>query len=139
MQEKEQSPNKDVFLIVDDEPDMCWAMERILEKNGFQCRTAFDGRGALALIREQSFPLIFLDAKLPDMEGLELAQNIRKAFPSLKIVVVSGYFYGDDPGIQDAFENGLISGFIGKPFNNNEIIQTLWKTLSPLDKGGGES
>jgi len=129
MPQTDKSPNKEVFLVVDDEPDMCWALERILKKNGFQCRIAFNAQEALALIRKRSFPLIFLDAKLPDMEGLDLAEAVRKAIPSLKIVVVSGYFYDDDPGIQDAFRKGLISGFISKPFNNDEIIQTIEETL----------
>ena len=129
MLEIEKWFNKEAFLIVDDEPDMCWALERILKKNGFQCLTACNAQEALALVRERPFPLIFLDAKLPDMEGLELAQAIRKSLPSLKIVVVSGYFYGDDPGIQEAFRKGLISGFISKPFDNTEIVRTVWKVL----------
>ena len=62
------------LLIVDDEPDMCWALEHILEKNGFLTKKALSGGEALSLIESERFRLIFLDAKLPDIDGLELAR-----------------------------------------------------------------
>ena len=113
------------FLIVDDEPDMCWALEHILEKNGFLTKKALNGSEALSLIESERFRLIFLDAKLPDIDGLELAKQIRKIDPDIRIIIVSGYFYKDDMVIQKALEEGLIYGFIGKPFFHEEILETV--------------
>jgi DNA-binding NtrC family response regulator len=114
-----------VFLIVDDEPDMCWALEYILRKQGFASEMALNGGEALALVASNSFRLVFLDAKLPDMEGLELARRIREVDPAIRIVLVSGYFYKDDVAIQKALEEGLICGFIDKPFCHDEIIKYI--------------
>ena len=113
------------LLIVDDEPDMCWALEHILEKNGFLTKKALNGSEALLLIESERFQLIFLDAKLPDIDGLELAKQIRKIDPDIRIIIVSGYFYQDDMVIQKALEEGLICGFIGKPFFHDEILKAV--------------
>ena len=115
----------DVFLIVDDEPDMCWALENILRKNGFLSKKASNGQEAIDLVKRHRFRLAFLDAKLPDKEGFEVAKEIRELDPSVRIVIVSGYFYRDDVDIKDALAKDLISGFISKPFNNDEILKTI--------------
>jgi len=119
------------ILIVDDEPDMCWALEHILQKRGYSSRTALTGEDALKCIETERFSLIFLDAKLPDIEGLDLAIRIRELTPSACIVIVSGYFYRDDMDIQEAMERGVISGFIAKPFDQGEILK-ITNRLCPL-------
>jgi DNA-binding NtrC family response regulator len=115
------------FLIVDDEPDICWAFENILKKNGFLSDRALNGREALQLVKKKRFRLAFLDAKLPDMEGLELARQIRKIDPGVRAVIVSGYFYKDDINIQNALEEKVICNFISKPFNHDEILKAIDK------------
>ena len=64
-----------LFMIVDDEPDMCWALKNILKKSGYNCEKALSGREAMRLLKSQKFHLAFLDVKLPDIEGLELAAS----------------------------------------------------------------
>jgi DNA-binding NtrC family response regulator len=114
-----------VFLIVDDEPDMCWALENILKKNGFCSKKASNGREALELVKQNRFRLGFLDAKLPDMEGLQLAKKIRDIDPLVNIIIVSGYFYKDDTDILNAQKQGLINGFIAKPFSHNQVLKVI--------------
>jgi DNA-binding NtrC family response regulator len=114
-----------LFLIVDDEPDMCWALEHILKKNAFLSKRALTGQEALNLMKVDRFRLAFLDAKLPDMEGLELARRIRKRDPAVPIVMISGYFYRDDDAVRKAVAEGLISSFIGKPFDHDTILKAI--------------
>jgi len=116
---------RDLFLIVDDEPDMCWALEHILEKNGLASKKAFTGSEALGLMEGNHFRMAFLDAKLPDMEGLELARQMQKRDPAVRIMMISGYFYRDDDAVQKATAKGLINGFIGKPFDHDEIVKAV--------------
>jgi DNA-binding response OmpR family regulator len=119
-----------VALVVDDDPDICWALERVLAGLGAQCVRALDGQTALQAARLNRLTLALLDAKLPDIDGLELARNIRIAHPGVLVLVVSGYFYKDDPAIQTALEEGVIQGFIEKPFSHEEIIETVRIALS---------
>ena len=114
------------FLIVDDEPDACWALERILERQrGTRCRRAGTAEAALAEVRRGSFALALLDAKLPDMDGMELARQIRVIDRTLPIIIVSGYFYQDDVAIQTALKQGLIQCFVEKPFRHEEIARAV--------------
>jgi DNA-binding NtrC family response regulator len=119
-----------VFLVVDDDLDMCWAIKHILEKIGFSSKMAQSGQEALALITPNCFRLVFLDAKLPDIEGLELAKKMREIDPAIRIILVSGYYYNDDPDIQTAMKNGLISNFMAKPFYNEHVVNIVKNLLS---------
>jgi CheY-like chemotaxis protein len=117
--------NSPLILIVDDEPDMCWALEHLVNKQGFVTRKALTAREALELMERHRFTCAFLDAKLPDMDGLELARRLRQIAPETRIIMVSGYFYRDDISIQEAISQGLILDFISKPFLQEEIRQVL--------------
>ncbi len=118
-----------MLLIVDDEPDLCWAIENILRKDGLQSQKALSGQEALKLIEQTHFSVVFLDAKLPDMDGLDLAERIRAIDPRILIVMISGYFYKDDVSVREAIARGLICGFVSKPFMHDEILKIVHSAL----------
>ena len=117
-------------LIVDDDPDTCWALEHILRKQGLNTSRALSGGQALEEIGQRRYAIALLDVKLPDMDGLELARRIRAMDACVAIIVVSGYFYGDAPAIREAQGGGLIQGFVGKPFQHAEIVRAVSATLT---------
>ncbi len=119
------SDQSNLILIADDEPDLCWALEHLLHNQGLATRRALSAREALALMEQHRFSQAFIDAKLPDMDGLELARRILEIAPGIRIIMVSGYFYRDDVSIQDAISQGLIHSFISKPFLQEEILKVL--------------
>jgi DNA-binding response OmpR family regulator len=119
------NPGGRSFLVVDDEEEMCWVLAHVLTRNGYACETAHTGQDANALVRRQSFCLAFLDAKLPDVDGLELARQLRISDPGLPIILISGYFYQDNMTVQDAVESGLINAFFSKPFDHSEILRAI--------------
>lgn len=123
-------PNEHPFcLIVDDEPDTCWALQHVLEKQGLRSRLALRAEQALEEVRRFPYALVLLDAKLPDLDGLELARRIRDLRPGIPIIVVSGYFYSDDTAIQEALGSGLIQGFVSKPFLHADIARSVDRVL----------
>ena len=113
------------ILVVDDEPEMCWILENVIRKAGFASMKALSAREAIALTESNKFGMAFLDAKLPDIDGLELARKLRKTNAHLPIVIVSGYFYPDDPTIEGVLQAGLIAAFVGKPFDHDEIVHII--------------
>jgi DNA-binding NtrC family response regulator len=119
------STTERLILIVDDEQDMCWALEYLLNKQGFITRKGLSAQEGLDLMAQHRFDYAFLDAKLPDMDGLDLARRIKETAPDICIVMVSGYYYQDDDSIQAAISRGLIEVFINKPFLQEDILKAL--------------
>jgi DNA-binding NtrC family response regulator len=119
------------ILVVDDEPDMGWALANILRPAGYAVATAATGSEALALIagREPPYAVAFVDAKLPDADGLELAAQIRQQSPQTAIVLISGYFYREDSAITKGLNKNLFAGFVAKPFDLNEIRLTARRVV----------
>ena len=113
-------------LIIDDEPDMCWALEHILKSQTSKMVTVGSGQEGLDTLAEGNIDIVFIDAKLPDMEGLEVASEMRRRVPSLRIILFSGYFYKDEPDVKQALHQGIITDFVSKPFQNKEIMNKLF-------------
>ena len=121
------------ILIVDDEVDVRWALEMVLRRNGFSVATAGSGEQALGWLKEEalSCQLILLDAKLGDIEGVDLARRIRRETTCIvPIILVSGYFYKDDSLVQQSLRTGLISAFVTKPFHHEDILSVIHLVLS---------
>lgn len=118
-----------MVLIVDDEPDMCWVLENLLAESGFDFKISQTGHEALGLMESTTFTIALLDVKLTDMDGLDLASRIKSINDSIHIAMISGYYYKDDVNVWRAMDEGLVSGFISKPFLNEEVIGML-RTLA---------
>ena len=117
-------------MIVDDEPDMLWVLENLLARQGLTAKKALSGRQALQLIESYRFKMAFIDLKLPDMDGFELAHHIKSKDPDTCVVLISGYFYKNEQKVLAAIDEGLICDFISKPFSHEDIRRAL--SRSPL-------
>jgi CheY-like chemotaxis protein len=62
-----------------------------------------------------------VDAKLPDLDGLDLAAKIRQMSPHTAIVLISDYFYEEDRTIAEGLQKDLFIGFVAKPFDLQEV------------------
>jgi CheY-like chemotaxis protein len=113
------------YLIVDDEPDLCWALKNLLTSKGLPCQEAQTAQAALDLMKTHRFQLAFLDVTLPDMNGLELARHLRKLDPFLRFVIVSGYISKEAAAVVQAQAEGLVGAFISKPFLHEEILSVI--------------
>jgi DNA-binding NtrC family response regulator len=109
------------ILVVDDEPDMCWALENMLRPDGYAVTTTTTGAQALELLAAEPYALAFVDAKLSDLDGLELAALIRQRSPNTAIVLISGYFYQADKAVTEGLQKNLFVDFIPKPFDLEEV------------------
>ena len=84
------------LLVVDDEPLIRTAMVQVLTEIGYSVRSAHDGFSALAEIRKEIPDLVLSDLNMPGMSGFELLSVIRKRFPSIRVIAMSGSFSGDE-------------------------------------------
>lgn len=125
-------------LIVDDEPDMCWALERILEPEGYSVHACTTAAEALETLQREPFDLVFLDAKLPDAEGAELCSRIKSIRKETCIFLLSGYFYQNDAAVRDLLRKGVIAGFLGKPFDAADVRDQARKALEAAGRKKGK-
>jgi DNA-binding NtrC family response regulator len=108
-------------LIVDDEPDLAWALEQNLLLDGWQVLVAHTGGDAITQAAATPLQVAFVDAKLPDMDGMDVIRRISELRPNAVSVLVSGYYYAEDPEVREAQHKGLIVHFIAKPFDLTEV------------------
>jgi CheY-like chemotaxis protein len=80
------------LLVVDDEPVILQTMTAILENEGFAVLTAEDGFAALNILRGASPDLIITDLRMPNMSGFELLSVVRRRYPHIPIIVISGEY-----------------------------------------------
>jgi excisionase family DNA binding protein len=90
---EEQRPGRGScsILVVDDEEQVSKALLRILAGMGCHARQAPNGLRGLALVAEEVPDLILLDLKMPDMNGPQFLEELRKTHPELVVVIVTGY------------------------------------------------
>lgn len=112
-------------LVVDDDQDMCWVLEVALAGLGCAVTTVVSARAAISSVVEHAFLIAFVDARLPDMDGLRLIEELRKLRPSMRIVMISGYYLEDDMRISEAMRACAIDGFLAKPFQINAVVAAV--------------
>lgn len=106
------------LLVVDDDKLICWALEKEFAGSGHSTTVVENGAEALAEMRRHPYDVVFLDIHLPDMNGIEILQEIRRISPAACIVIMSG-----DASVsnrQRAFNGGAVQ-FLEKPFDLSEI------------------
>ena len=107
-------------LLVDDMPINLAVTEELLKPLQMQIEFASDGREALEKIRQEHFDLVFMDHRMPVMDGVEAVTQLRKqeAYRGLPVVALTG---STDPGELSLFERCGFNGIIRKPVDPDEI------------------
>ncbi|MEM7582746.1 MAG: diguanylate cyclase [Acidobacteriota bacterium] len=100
------------LLVVDDDEAVCQVMSITLNQLGYEVITETDGRNVLSILREGEFDVVLLDIVMPELDGLELIENIREHYNILPILVVTGY--GSAELTVDAMRRGA-TDFVTKP------------------------
>jgi len=109
------------ILIVDDEEDIRWALENILKSSGYSVSSAASSHTAFLKLEKDSYFIAFVDIKIPDHDGFEIAAFISRNHPKTSVVLISGYYNKEDDAILKAIHDGIIMGFISKPFTLKDV------------------
>jgi CheY-like chemotaxis protein len=118
--------NKSI-LVVDDEQIIRNVLKRKLEQTtSFNVFTAADGVPALELFKNEKIDLVISDLLMTEMNGIELLRNLKRINPRVPVIIVTGYGTLDDA--IEAIHLGA-EDFIKKPFDINEVIETIEKTF----------
>lgn len=114
------------ILVIDDEVVICDGCKWILSERGHCVRAARDGRSGLQALRSEPCDLILLDLKLPDIDGMQLLDTIRKESGRIAVVVMTGY--SSVQGAVQAMKLGAFD-YLSKPFSDEQLVLAVERAV----------
>ncbi|WP_028582434.1 response regulator [Desulfogranum japonicum] len=117
------------ILVIDDDEQMRTLLRQVIEWAGYEVFEAEDGREGMVKQRQQPADLVITDLIMPEQEGLETITGLKKEYPDIKIIAISGGGrIGPDAYLPAAKELGADRVF-SKPFDVKELAQTVKELL----------
>lgn len=114
---------KDIsILLIDDEADIRDVLEISLSDIGYTVVTAANGNDALSLFRENPFPIVITDIKMPGLDGIELLRHIKGIYPDTQVIMITGH--GDTELAIKSLKYEA-TDFITKPINDDALFIAL--------------
>jgi FixJ family two-component response regulator len=123
--------DKAVVYIVDDDPSVRRALERLAHAAGFDAKAFASGGDFLAAVRPGRRACVLLDLRLPDMHGLQVQRRLLRTNPQIGVIVITGY--GDDLTRHQALNAGALA-CLSKPFDDKVLLELMHEALErPLN------
>ncbi|MCS7042983.1 MAG: response regulator [Bryobacteraceae bacterium] len=115
------------ILVVDDDPGVREVIRSMLESAGYSVLCAENGKEALRILRGTPVDLILTDLVMPEQEGIETIKTLRREYPELKVIAMSGAFGGDYLRIASYLG---AHGTLPKPIQMPVLLKLIAETLS---------
>jgi len=110
---------KTLILVVDDQFGDRETLKAILEDRGYRVTTAADGAEAIRIVKEKHYDIIFLDVKLPGMDGVETFEQVKQIDPRAVVIMMTGYT--EEELVRKAISGGAYT-CLYKPFDMEKVI-----------------
>ncbi|MFN3851306.1 MAG: sigma-54-dependent transcriptional regulator [Spirosomataceae bacterium] len=123
------------ILIIDDEIDICLLLKRFLNRNGYDVAIAHTGKDGIKALNDFVPDAVMCDFKLGDMSGEEILVTIKSRFPSVPVIIITGY---SDIKIAVAVMKAGAFDYVTKPLVPEEILLTIKKALSQENTAGSK-
>ncbi len=123
------NPKGGLILVVDDDPSFTKSFQNVLENKGYQTIAADSGETAIELAREKEFDVMFIDMKLPSINGLEAYLRIKQIDSSAVAVIITAYADDLDTLVDQALQHSAYT-CLQKPINLEDVIQVTEKIIS---------
>lgn len=110
------------ILVVDDDKDFSRNVRDILELKDYEVVTAYDGFGALELVKQNGFNLVLMDVRMPGMDGVEAFKKIKETSPDTPVIMVTAY------AVEELMREALREGAFGclrKPLDFDKLFQLI--------------
>lgn len=126
--------DQQTLLLLDDEDNILKALVRVLRRDGYHILTANSATRAFELLAENRVQVIISDQRMPEMTGTEFLRRVKDIYPDTIRMVLSGYT--DLKSVTDAINRGAIYKFMTKPWDDNELRDTVaaafrrWKKVA---------
>ncbi len=110
------------ILVVDDELLIRDLLYDFFQDQGWDIAVAESGEQALEILQEKKIDVLLTDLRMPAMDGMALTGQVRKSFPGIPVVIMTGY-----PSVESAVSalRSKVADYITKPFNVNELYKRV--------------
>ena len=115
------------ILVVDDDAGMREFLELLLTKENYHVSTARTGKQAVNMIQKHAYDLVLADIRLGDITGLDVLKQVKKQHPDTVVIMISAYSTTE---IAVKAMNEGAYDFVPKPFDNDELRQTIARALA---------
>jgi CheY-like chemotaxis protein len=109
-------------LVVDDDPVISRSFNRVLAGKGYIVVSAENGQEALNKVAKEEYDAVFTDIRMPGMDGIEVAEQLRTKRPWIPVVIITGY---GSPDNEARAEAAGVSGFLRKPLSAEMIEKSV--------------
>jgi two-component system nitrogen regulation response regulator NtrX len=116
-------------LVIDDEKNICLAIQGILEDEGYHCAYRLNFYDGFKALKQEQFDVVFLDVWLPDKDGSEGLREIKRNMPELEVVMISGH--GKIENAVDSIHSGAYD-FLEKPLSLERIVTIVMRIQEKL-------
>ncbi|MFK7885361.1 MAG: HD domain-containing phosphohydrolase [Gammaproteobacteria bacterium] len=118
------------ILFVDDERPILNSLKRLLRPTGHRVHIANSGAEALSILNENAVDVVVSDMRMPEMDGAEFLANVARQWPDTTRMLLTGY--ADLTSAVDAINNGAISRYLTKPWQDTDIVMCLEQAIQNL-------
>ncbi|MCK4606439.1 MAG: response regulator [candidate division Zixibacteria bacterium] len=111
------------ILVVDDDANLLELLADTLTTIGYKALGAKDGMQALQMLRQEKFDLMISDIKMPVMDGIDLLKKVRRYYPRLPVLFITGFT------VPEVMGEASPDGFLAKPFRISRLEKLIEQTL----------
>ncbi len=109
-------------LLVDDETDFVQALAERLKMRDLPADAVYDGEQALSFVEGQEPDVMILDLKMPGMDGLEVLRQVKKSYPKIQVIILTGH--GTDKDAEEARRLGAFD-YLEKPVSLDVLVKKM--------------
>jgi DNA-binding NtrC family response regulator len=125
--ERKKAMAKKKVLVIDDEQIVLNSVEKILGQGDYEVEATLSGRQGLEWALSKSYDIVLTDVRMPDMGGMLILRDIKKAKPSMPVIIITGY-----ANVQTAMQAMKLGAaeYIEKPFTPDQLLKAVDTTVS---------
>ena len=127
------------ILVIDDNEDVRTLIQLALQAEGFDVSVASNGHDGMSLLRKQFADVVVTDILMPEQDGIETIAELRRDFPDVKIIAISGALSATGfDYLRVPIQLGA-ARILRKPFDIQELVGAIQELVSTKDEPGGSN
>jgi DNA-binding NtrC family response regulator len=124
IEEAKQRRQGALILVVDDDPGTCKTLRNILVKKGYEVDIAYAGEEAITMVQRRACDIVFIDMRLPTINGLETYLAIKEINPETVAIMITAYHHEVEDLMEKALYNSAYT-FLYKPLDMEQVLKLV--------------